>query len=714
MRSWRALQVGAAAAAVASLWWAAAGSSWHYSNGNLSAAGCFAIACALAAVCVAAAAGTGYREAAAWVALAAVGQAASLQLIDAGPRLHYQHYPPLAVLFATHPAMLVVIGVQTAVVAAALMRYSHRRAMLGQDSELTIHGPRLVLALLLSVCTAATVSPSVPGYLAELAFAASLQIIAIATIFLAALAVPLPSLLSLERRLTRLFGTGEVTEVRLDRFSWVAAAFVVLLAVTLNVASYERHPHVPDEVTALLQARYFADGMATMPLPAVPAAFDVDLMTYESTRWFSPLSPGWSAVLALGVLIGAPWLVNPVLAGLNILLTYLLLQHLYTRREARWAVVLLAVSPWFLFMGMSFMTHMLTLACGLTTALALVRAQRTGSFGWGMLAGAAVGAATLVRPLDGAVIGLLAALCSLGVAGRRLNVAALSGVGMATIVVTSIVLPYNSHLTGHPLAFPVNAYFDRYYHPNANAYGFGPDRGVGWAIDPNPGHSFVDGSINSNLNTFSINTDLFGWSTGSLIFVAAFVCFGKPTRSDRLMLAIIGAVVLAYFFYYFSGGPDFGARYWFVIVVPLVALTVRGIQVIEPLGGARVGFAVVGLMALTLVNFVPWRAIDKYHHFRGMRADVRALASEQHFGRDLVLVRGDRFPDYESAATYNPIDLAGPATVYAWDRDPSTRAEILRAYPDRRVWLVDGPSVTGSGFRIVEGPLSATALGPEH
>jgi 4-amino-4-deoxy-L-arabinose transferase-like glycosyltransferase len=393
-------------------------------------------------------------------------------------------------------------------------------------------------------------------------------------------------------------------------------------------------------------------------------------------------------------------------------LTYLLLQHLYTRREARWAVALLAVSPWFLFLGMSFMTHMLTLACGLTTALALGRARRTGSLGWGLLAGAAVGATSLVRPLDGVVIGILAASWSLGVGGRRLNAAAIAGAGIATIAVASVVVPYNAILTGHPLEFPVNAYFNTYYHVNANAYGFGPDRGVGWAIDPHPGHSFVDGLINANLNTFGINTDLFGWGTGSLIFVAAFLCFGRPNRSDRLMLAVIAAVGVAYFFYYFSGGPDFGARYWFVIVVPLVALTVRGIQVLEAVAGPRVRLAVVALMTLTLVNFVPWRAIDKYHHFRGMRADVRALALEHHFGRDLVLVRGNRFPDYASTVPYNPIDLTGPSTVYAWDRSPKIRAEILRAYPDRRVWLIDGPSVTGTGFRIAEGPLSAPGLAP--
>src|SRR5690606_10366434 len=130
-------------------------------------------------------------------------------------------------------------------------------------------------------------------------------------------------------------------------------------------------PHVPDEVIYLYHARYFAAGMLTMPAPPVPEAFNIDLMTYEPTRWYSPVPPGWPAALSVGVLLGAPWLVNPVLNALNVLLASMLLHAVYDRRTARLAVLLLAVSPWFLFMGMNFMTHTFTLTCALAAAVAV-------------------------------------------------------------------------------------------------------------------------------------------------------------------------------------------------------------------------------------------------------------------------------------------------------------------------------------------------------
>ena len=141
--------------------------------------------------------------------------------------------------------------------------------------------------------------------------------------------------------------------------------------------------------------------------------------------------------------------------------------------------------------------------------------------------------------------------------------------------------------------------------------------------------------------------------------------------SDYLMLATLAAIVGTYSLYWFSGGPDFGARYWYVALVPCIALTVSGIRFLENTlqrmgaestgNGTRLVAAVLSLCVLTLVNYFPWRAMDKYFHYLRMRPDIRYMAKEHSFGRSLVLVRGDRFPDYASAAIYNPL-ISGECT----------------------------------------------------
>ncbi len=119
---------------------------------------------------------------------------------------------------------------------------------------------------------------------------------------------------------------------------------------------------------------------------------------------------------------------------------------------------------------------------------------------------------------------------------------------------------------------------------------------------------------------------------------------------------------------------------------------------------------VLSLCILTLVNFFPWRAIDKYHHYRGMRPDIRYLAKDYGFGKSLVLIRGNQNEDYASAATYNPVDHHGTLPVYAWDKNVEVRKKTLKAYPDRSVWIVNGHSITNDGFRVIDGPLTTKEL----
>jgi hypothetical protein len=106
---------------------------------------------------------------------------------------------------------------------------------------------------------------------------------------------------------------GDAEEPRgVDGLAVLAALWVTVLAAVLSLTAYQRHPHVADEVGYLYHARYFAEGVLTMPTPPVPEAFDIDLMHYEEDRWYSPVPPAWPAMLALGALLGAPWLVNRV------------------------------------------------------------------------------------------------------------------------------------------------------------------------------------------------------------------------------------------------------------------------------------------------------------------------------------------------------------------------------------------------------------------
>jgi hypothetical protein len=589
-----------------------------------------------------------------------------------------------------------------------------RRQAIGEWLSNRTNALCLIAGVAFCGSVAAALSRDPKFFVFEISFAAFIQIVNAANLLLFAWSLPVAGLPALSRTFDALWGPrGKAGGLRVDRFAVIAALSVTLVSAFLSYSVYQRHPHVADEVVYVYNARYFAAGQVAMPPPRVVPAFEVDLMEYQPHQWYGVVPPGWPAVLAIGAALGAAWLVNPLLAGLNILLTYLLVGELYPRRIARIAILLLCFSPWHIFLSMSYMNHTLTMTGALLAFLGVAKARSTGLARWAWLAGIGVGAGSLIRPLDGLIIGALAGAWAIGIGGRRLKFGSLSALAAGTVIVAALTLPYNKALTGDAMASPLMHYLDARYGPKSNAYGVGPERGLGWATDAYPGHTPFEAVINAELNGSCLNTELLGWSTGSLVLIAVILFSGGMRRADYLMLAAAAAVVLAYAPYWGTGGPDFGARYWYTMLVPCIALSARGLDWLETKRGARATAAVAVLCGLALVNYFPWRSLDKYRNYLRMRPDVRMLAQDYHFGRSLVLVRGDGFPDYASAAIYNPVDLQADAPVYAWDRDRAVQDQVLRLYADRPVWIVEGPSVTKAGFRVAAGPLKAAALTAE-
>lgn len=582
---------------------------------------------------------------------------------------------------------------------------------------------QIILMSLVFVLTSAAVSQEIRFYAYDLVLASIVQLVHLANAIMIVISLPVIALDWLRPILWKIFGEDAPATGgpgRLNRFPILGAIWVIAVTAALSYFVYQHHPHIPDEVAYLMQSRFLASGALTLPAPPVQQAFDFYLMQFDAGRWFSVFPFGWPLILSVGSWLNAPWLVNPILSGVNILLAYSILRGLYSSRGAKLSTFLLCVSPWYIFMGMNFMSHTFTLTCVLVAALGVMAARSSGKAYWGWMAGFSVGMVSLIRPLEGFLLAVLMGCWAIGLGGKRLRISAIVGLVAGTVLVGGLVLPYNKWLTGEYAAFPVNVYLDQRYGVNSNAYGFGPDRGMGWALDPNPGHSPIDGLINANLNSFSVNIELFGWGMGSILLAAWLVISRQYQKSDFLMMTVILGVFIALFFYYFSGGPDFGARYWFIMIVPLVALSVRGLQNLVDTHGEGLAFKTEGsvravggiliLSVLTLTLYFPWRITDKYQNYLNMRPDLLALADRFDFGKSLVMVQGDNHPDYASAAIYNPLDFFADAPIYAWDKDPATRRNLLEIYPDRSVWVIQGPTLTGDGYRIVEGPVPANKL----
>jgi len=666
-------------------------------------------------------------EAAGWIALVLAGQACALQLVWAGPNIRLQMFRGWGELLRGPRAIfLAAVLLQAGLVLWGMRRYW---PAVRAHAKQFISWPVAVLVFFLVVFSATTIAPEWAQSLAagnwrSLASRSASHGTKVAL----GLLIAFTGLLNLILAAASLPGSRWQQVVDWWRggerrwLPWAAAAWVALAASMLAWVVLERVPHVPDETCYIFQANYFVEGRIAVPAPPDADAFFIPFTIIEDGRWYAATTPGWPALLAVGYFFGVPWLVNPLLGALAVLLTHALLRGPYGRRFADGAVLLLAASPWLLWMSASLMPHPATLVFALLALLGVKQAREQGSVWGGVLAGLGGGALLHVRPLEAVIVAAVAGLWWL-LAWKKLRIAAVAAALLAGGTMAGLFLTYNQALTGKAGQTPINKYLNETFYPGVNRLGFGSDvgndtanRGMNWVgLDALPGHGPIDVIMNSNQNLHLVNSDGFGWMCGSLLLLCA------PGRrpgaepaarsADRMYWALLLAMLGGLSLYWFAGGADFGARYWYLVILPCVVLTLRAGQsfvarareTAMPPGAASRVWAFVALASFAgLVTHLTWRSLDKYWHYRGTSGAIRTLAEERRFGRSLVIINGLAWPEYASASYLNPavlsVDYPGP--IYALPRDEGSLHTLIAAFPDRPIIILNPSPHTPGAFEV--------------
>jgi 4-amino-4-deoxy-L-arabinose transferase-like glycosyltransferase len=295
--------------------------------------------------------------------------------------------------------------------------------------------------------------------------------------------------------------------------------------------------------------------------------FAASQLVRNAGRWFSQYPPGHPALLAIGLLAGVPWLVNPLFAAGTVLLVFAVARRLLGAGNARLAALLYLLSPFALFMSASYMNHVTT---GFFLALALYGALRAADDGggWPLLFGLALAAAATIRPLEAAVWG--AVLGAWVLARRGLRPAFVAGGACLVGLVPLFV--YNALTTGHPLRFGYTLLW-------------GPGHGLGFHRDP-WGEPFtaVMSFGNTALDFQRLDVLLFSWPFPSLVFLLVALAVagrnGRALGSRALLAGLLLAAPVGYFFYWHRDNK-LGPRFLFASLIPVVLLTAAGITAVD-------------------------------------------------------------------------------------------------------------------------------------
>ncbi len=397
-------------------------------------------------------------------------------------------------------------------------------------------------------------------------------------------------------------------------------------------------PLLIDEIVQVIQARIFVSGRLWIPIDAYPEFRSIMHLVEQDGRVYGQFPPGGPAMLALGELIRAPWIVNPVFGGISVAALALALRWGQVRGGVALAATgLFAFAPFVVFQSASHMNHVTSLTWLLIAMAALVRATHAPGDRplAGLICGLGLGMAATIRPLDATAWALPAAawLGMQAVRDRRWGAFLASGVGVALPML--VMMWANAHMTGSPLTFGYQVMW-------------GEGLGLGFHDPPwGEAHTVRRGVAMIAAYFNRLNDHFFETPIPALVPVALAIAWSRKSPPLERYLMGTAALIIGSYFAYWHDGFYPGPRFMFTLS-PLIALLVARMPEVVAERWPSVSWlrrAVVSAFAATalagIVFMLPVRVAGYRAFFTSMRLDYEALAREAgaRDSSDVVLIR---------------------------------------------------------------------------
>lgn len=501
---------------------------------------------------------------------------------------------------------------------------------------------------------------------------------------------------------------------------FLAGAVVIALAtgVWAHRAIAKGVPDVPDELGYLHTARTFAHGHLTAPSPPAQEFFYVSWGVHDHDRWYAVFPPGYGAALAVGVAVGAPGWVNPVLGAALVVVLFLLAELVLGRDHlgARIAVLLYLASWFRLMQAASFMAHPLAALLAALAVLGLwhgVLWSGAHRARWAAVGGAALGALVATRQLDAVIVAAtLAPAVALALVRDRRRAAARFGLAVACAVpLVAGYLAYNRALTGAATLAPQERYMQlKERRGDCFRLGFGP--GVG-ECPITQGTSFGKDGFAPRHAVANSRRRLdawvrYGWGFTPLVVLPLLGLLGAAWRGGgaarRMTVpATIFVVTVVGYGLFFYHGVIYGARFYYLawpvaLIASAAAIGELG-ALLARLERRRLGAIARGALAVALpVALVvgmraSWPEVRKHAGRRPRTADGKLVAAlaDPSLRDALVFVDSMTLP---ATVTLNPVHPARNRPLVVKSLGDAADAGFARLYPDRRPLRMTGARFT--------------------
>lgn len=414
----------------------------------------------------------------------------------------------------------------------------------------------------------------------------------------------------------------------------MAAAFIIPSVIRLGLL--HGAPLADDESAYRFAAELLASGRLWVSSPLMKEFVDQNFMINDG-RLYPVYFIGWPLLMAPGVWLGAPGMVNAVYSALTVPALIGVLTHLAGRSWARAGVVVFLAAPFIQIMAATQLSHT-TCLMALTWCLWMLFKifDEPSSPRLHAAFAVAFAIAFFVRPQSALPIGFpllvawAATVWHLEAAPRRKAVATFAAIsGASAVLFLGVLWAQNGR--------PWTVGYSRYLH-------FITEERIRFTTFRFADHNTIPGFAFSELGAsiaraaggcFRLNADLFGWPSSF-----AFLLFARSARSSgtSVLWSMVVSSLVVQLFQSDWGIDTFGPMHAFELALPVTCLTIVGARYLSErqIAPHRVVVAVLASLIVTAwAGFVPIRL----QAVRQIASHLNvALQAPQHAGLQRAIV----------------------------------------------------------------------------
>jgi hypothetical protein len=424
----------------------------------------------------------------------------------------------------------------------------------------------------------------------------------------------------------------------------------------------QNFPNSADEYVYLFEAKTFASGHISVAPPPMPEVFGFFYIIQRGDRYFGIFPFGYPFLLSLGVIIGVPWVINPLLGALTILLIYLIARHVFSRRVALISSILGFFTPFFILNSASYFSHT---ACTFFLALIIYsyqKSQGTNRLFWYFMIGASSGFAFITRYVESVVtvipIGIILAIKFLRNPKKMLKPCL--AVFLGGVIFLATFMTYNSILIGDPFT-PPSKYFN-------------PREGISFSMD----------YLKEGLDYFStFFPELFSWTYYlPLAIFPPFFFFSrsKPPFLTLILIVISILHILSYLFCLMGAGNQYGPRYYYGFYFALPILASYAIE--RLLRRKEFIYPIVAIILVLNIQSIIKKSYF-YYDLIYLRQDLFRTVQDAGLDKAIVFLGTPSFDMTPRELTRNGLELDG-SILYAHDISLTKQKQLLKYFPGYR------------------------------